>query len=195
MKVVAFNASPRPKGNTHILLQTALSEIERHGIETELIHIKPDDIGPCINCDYCRKTDSARCALPDRLNDWLGKIFTADGILLGTPTYFWGMYPTMKCLIDRVGYIVRGKLRKGGDHGLLYHKVGGALSVDGYTGAPQAVQAMQAFFMVTEMIVPGGVYWPVGKGLDPGDVARDSAGLRYAADLGKNMAWLIEKIA
>lgn len=195
MKVLAFNSSPRTNGNTHILLETALKEIAKEGIETELIHIKPSDLKPCINCDHCRKTDSSHCALPDKLNDWIDEIFAADGLLLGSPTYFWGMYPSMKCLIDRVGYIVRGKLRKGGSHGLLYHKVGGAISVDGYTGAPQTVQAMQSFFMVTEMIVPGGVYWPVGKGLDPGEVLNDASGLRYAADLGKNMAWLIKKIS
>ena len=195
MKVIAFNGSPRSNGNTHLMLERALKEIEKEGLDTELIHIKPNQLQACVNCDHCRKTDSSRCVLPDKLNEWLEKIFAADGILLGSPTYFWGMHPSLKCLIDRVGYIVRGKLRKGGNHGLLFHKVGGAIAVDAYTGSPQTVQAIQAFFMVTEMIVPGGVYWPVGKGLNPGDVLEDASGLRYAADLGQNMAWLIKKIS
>ncbi len=195
MNVAAFNASPRKNGNTSIMIEEALKAIESSGIETRLVHIRPNEIMSCTNCDHCRNTGEDRCILPDRLNDWLAMMVEADGILLASPTYFWGMHPTMKCLIDRVGYITRGRLRKGGNRSLLYRKVGGALSVDGYTGAPQTVQAMQAFFMVTEMIVPGGVYWPVGKGLHPGDVLRDSSGLRYARDLGENMAWLIKKIA
>lgn len=192
MKVIAFNGSPRKDGNTAIMLAEALSAIARENIETELIHIRPSELAPCTGCNYCRISGEARCAQNDALNSWLDNIFAADGLLLGSPTYFYGMHPSLKCLIDRVGYIVRGKITKG-EKGYLHRKIGGALAVDATSGAPIVVQAIQSFFMITEMIVPGGVYWPIGKGAKPGDVREDAAGMSFARNLGGNMAWLIKK--
>jgi len=37
MKVVAFNGSPRKKGNTYHCIQTVLEELKREGIKTDLI--------------------------------------------------------------------------------------------------------------------------------------------------------------
>lgn len=191
MKVIAFNGSPRKDGNTAIMLNETLAAISRHDIETELVHINPKDLAPCTGCNYCRNSGEGRCIQNDSLNAWLEKIFAADGLLLGSPTYFFGMHPSLKCLIDRVGYIVRGKITKG-ERGYLFRKIGGALAVDASSGAPLVVQAIQSFFMITEMIVPGGVYWPIGKGSKPGDVLEDNAGMRNARNLGENMAWLIK---
>ena len=39
MKVVAFNGSPRKDGNTFRLITAVLGEIEKEGIETELVQI------------------------------------------------------------------------------------------------------------------------------------------------------------
>jgi multimeric flavodoxin WrbA len=39
MKVVAFNGSSREKGNTAILLNLVLDELEKEGIETELVSL------------------------------------------------------------------------------------------------------------------------------------------------------------
>ena len=191
MKVLAFNGSPRKDGNTAIMLNEALSAISQQDIETELIHIKPMELKPCTGCNYCRNSGESRCIQDDPLNDWLGEIFAADGLLLGSPTYFFGMHPSLKCLIDRVGYIVRGRSTKG-ERGQLFRKIGGALAVDASSGAPLIVQAIQSFFMITEMVVPGGIYWPIGKGSKPGDVREDQAGMRNAKNLGENMAWLIK---
>ena len=39
MKVVAFNGSPRRKGNTSILINYVFGELEQKGIETELVQL------------------------------------------------------------------------------------------------------------------------------------------------------------
>ena len=61
MKVVAFNGSPRVKGNTYILLNTVLKTLEKEGIETELVHVGKRDIHGCTACQKCRelKTEDA----------------------------------------------------------------------------------------------------------------------------------------
>jgi multimeric flavodoxin WrbA len=39
MKVVAFNGSARKQGNTAILINHVFSELEKDGIETELVEL------------------------------------------------------------------------------------------------------------------------------------------------------------
>ena len=45
------------------------------------------------------------------------------------------------------------------------------------------------------MIVVGSSYWNIGIGLHPGDVLKDEEGIKTMQDLGRNMAWLMKKIA
>lgn len=195
MNVIAFYGSPRKNGNTYSLVRRCLNKIESEGIATELIHVSADDIKPCRGCNYCRKAGVERCAITDdKLNEWFEKICQADGIIFGSPTYLWGPRPAIKSLIDRACYLARGTLRAGGNQCVLKNKVGAAIAVDAYTGNVQTVQAMQVMFMVTQMIVPGASYWPVGKGLNPGDVEKDSLAMSYMDDLGNQMAWLIKQL-
>lgn len=44
------------------------------------------------------------------------------------------------------------------------------------------------------MIVPGSIYWNLGTGGDPGQVESDKEGIEIMQQLGKNMAWLMNKI-
>ncbi len=39
MKVVAFNGSPRPEGSTTLLRRHVFEELEKEGIETEMVRI------------------------------------------------------------------------------------------------------------------------------------------------------------
>ena len=50
------------------------------------------------------------------------------------------------------------------------------------------------FFLISQMVVPGSIYWNMGFGLEKGDVDKDEEGVRTMKQLGKNMAWLIKKI-
>ena len=195
MKIIGFNGSPRKHGNTYGLLKHCLDTLEEDGISTELIQVGGSGIKPCRGCNTCRRLQNERCVIKDDpLNEWFEKILESDGFILATSTYVWNMTPEMKCLVDRVCYLARCRLRGGLTDNPLKYKVGAAMAVDAYTGAPQAVQAMQTIFNVTQMIVPGATYWPVGKGLNPGDIEKDMQGLGYAEDLAHNMAWLLKKI-
>ena len=195
MKIIGFNGSPRKNGNTAGLLKHCLNTLEQEGISTEFIQVGGSKIKPCMGCNTCRKLQNERCVITDDpLNEWFEKILEADGFLLATSTYVWNMTPEMKCLVDRVCYLARCKLRGGQKNNPLRYKIGAALAVDAYTGAPQAVQTMQTIFNVTQMIIPGANYWPVGKGLNPGDINNDALGLGYAEDLAHNIAWLLRKI-
>ena len=108
MKVIAFNGSARKDGNTAILLNTVLEEIKKEGIETELYQLAGKKIQGCIACYKCMKNKDKRCAVTkDIVNECIEKMIEADGILLGSPTYFADVSAGTRALIERTGYVAR----------------------------------------------------------------------------------------
>ena len=59
MKVLAISGSPRPQGNTRLLLETALKVLEGHGIATEYLSLHDKDIRPCLACISAPRTRTA----------------------------------------------------------------------------------------------------------------------------------------
>jgi len=189
MKVVAFNGSSRKNGNTGILLKTVMAELEAAGIETELVDLAGKNLQGCIACYKCFKNKDKRCGGPkDELNNYLAKMIAADGILLGTPTYFADVSANMKALIERTGMISRAN----GD--LLQRKVGAGVVAVRRAGAIHAFNSLNFFFFIGQMIVPGSSYWNLGIGREPGEVENDKEGMETMRTLGRNMAWLLTKL-
>ena len=189
MKVIAFNGSGRRDGNTAILLKRVLKLLESEGITTELIQLAGEHILGCNACKICLSTKNARCTIEeDKVNDYIQKMIEADGIILGSPVYFSMMTPELKALIDRAGYVARA------NDDLFRRKVGAAVVAVRRAGGIPTFDAINHFFLISQMIVPGSSYWNVGVGGKKGDVEQDEEGLETMDDLGKNMAWLIKKI-
>jgi multimeric flavodoxin WrbA len=104
MKVVAFNGSARKQGNTAILIKHLFTEFEKEGIETELIELAGEKIQGCIACYKCFENKDGHCAVKDDIvNECIDKMVEADGIILGSPTYFADISAGMKALIERTG--------------------------------------------------------------------------------------------
>jgi len=189
MNVVAFNGSARLDGNTAILLKTTLAELEREGIRTELIQLAGTQLQGCTACYTCRDRKDGRCSLDsDPLNEYVAKMAAADGILLGSPTYFADITTNMKALIERAGMVVRVN----GD--LLQRKVGAGVVAVRRGGAIHAFDSLLHFFTIGQMVVVGSSYWNIGIGREPGAVAKDEEGLAIMRTLGQNMAWLLKKL-
>ncbi len=189
MKVVAFNGSSRKGGNTAILCNIVLEELEKEGIETQLVELAKKPLQGCIACYKCFKNKDKRCAVDkDALNDYLQLMLEADGIILGSPTYFSDVSATMKALIERAGMVSRAN----GD--LLKRKVGAAVVAVRRAGAIHAFNSINFFFFIGQMIVPGSSYWNLAVGRDIGDVKEDKEGIETMRTLGRNMAWLLKKL-
>lgn len=62
MKAIAFSGSPRKNGNTVIMLNTVLAELEKRGIETELIQVGDRNIHGCIACEARKAPSRAACS-------------------------------------------------------------------------------------------------------------------------------------
>ncbi|NOR66324.1 MAG: flavodoxin family protein [Woeseiaceae bacterium] len=189
MKVVAFNGSARKDGNTAILIRKVFAELEAEGIETELLQLAGKTIKGCIACGKCYKNKDKRCAVTnDYANECIEKMIEADGIILGSPTYFSDLTAEIKALIDRAGYVARANSH------MLQRKVGAAIVAVRRAGSIHTFDSINHFFLIGQMIVPGSSYWNVGIGRAIGDVEQDEEGLETMQILGQNMAWLLKKI-
>jgi len=190
MKVVAFNGSPRPDGNTSILLKHVLEPIRARGMQTEVLQLGGSNIHGCRACYACMRNRDGRCINDDDVaNELIVKMVEADGIILGSPTYFADLTPETKALMDRAGFVTRAN----GD--LLRRKAGAAVIAVRRAGEIHAFDSINHFFLISQMIVPGSSYWNVGVGRDKGDVEKDEEGLKTMRVLGENMAWLLERLA
>ncbi|MDD4651011.1 MAG: flavodoxin family protein [Methanothrix sp.] len=188
MKVVAFNGSPRRDGNTATLLGVVLKELNDQGIETELVHLK-GPISGCIACNKCFEKHNGRCAQDkDIVNLCIQKMALADGIILGSPTYFADLTPELKALIDRSGFVAKAN----GD--LFKRKVGAAVVAVRRAGAIHVFDSINHFFLISQMIIAGSSYWNIGLGLAEKDVLGDEEAMAIMRTLGQNIGWLLKKI-
>jgi multimeric flavodoxin WrbA len=189
VKVVAFNGSGRKNGNTALLMRRLLGVLEAEGIETELIQLAGEHIHGCNACRICFSTRNNRCIIEDdNVNAYIQKMIEADGIVLGSPVYFSMMSPELKALIDRAGYVALAN-----DY-IFKRKVGAAVVAVRRAGAIPTFDAINHFFLISQMIIPASSYWNVGVGRKKGDVKNDEEGMQTMETLGKNMAWLIKKL-
>jgi len=190
MKVVAFNGSARKDGNTAILVRRVFAELEAEGIETELVQLYNTALRGCTACLKCAETQDGTCpGLPDDgLNECVAKMVAADGIIIGSPTYYANCTATTQALMERSGYATR----KSGNP--LARKVGAAVVAVRRGGAIHAFDSINHWFMINEMLVVGSSYWNIGIGLGKGDVENDAEGIQTMATLGRTMAWALKKL-
>jgi len=99
MKVAAFFGSPRPEGNTDILLQEALKPIQAAGHEIVLFKLNFLNIRPCQDCGGCTKTGT--CVIQDGMAEIYDAIRTADRFIMASPIFFYSLSAQTKAMIDR----------------------------------------------------------------------------------------------
>jgi multimeric flavodoxin WrbA len=187
MKVVAFNGSARKDGNTAILIKYVFDELEKEGINTELIQLAGKPIHGCTACFGCFNKKNKQCVRhDDDVNKYIEKMLEADAIILGSPVYFSNMSSELKALIDRVGFVQRA------NDNMLRRKIGAPVVAVRRAGAVFTCDAINHFFFISEMVVPGSSYWNLGVGREAGEVKNDLEGEKTMRDLGKNMAWLLK---
>lgn len=210
VKILGVVGSPR-RGNTEILVKEALKSAEELGnVETEILHLHPLKINPCIACFRCFDEAENGRACPsfeDDMEKVYPKLADSDGIIIGSPVYFGGISGELKVLLDRTEPFVR--YARTGYGGGLSNKVGGAIAV-GYNrngGQETSIQMIHSYFLVHDMIVVGsgsqetpGCYYGGGAVTYPkrskilNAVLEDELGLRSARGLGRKVAQVAKMV-
>lgn len=142
MKVLGIICSPRKNGNTEILINEALATVRSLGAETEIINIPEKNISPCDGCESCLVT--GKCHIEDDMQDIYGKLLQSDGIIVGSPVYYWSVSAQAKTFIDRT-FVFRRKRQ-------LRNKVAGAIVALRGSGGSFALSTLNNFFNLHGMI-------------------------------------------
>jgi multimeric flavodoxin WrbA len=180
MKILAICCSPRKRGNTEILLKEALAAAKKAGAETELFTVAGKNIGSCLACDACRK--DGICTLKDDMQPLYDKMLAADGIIFGTPVYFYNMTAQCKAVMDRT--VAFGHPERN-----LHNKVGGIVVVGASQGNISAIKDLGFYFVSRKMLYAGCIS---AYGMAEGDVKQLPKCLEATRNLGKGMVKLVE---
>ncbi|MBF0102352.1 MAG: flavodoxin family protein, partial [Desulfobacterales bacterium] len=121
-------------------------------------------------------------------SDYIEKILEADGIILGSPTYFGSVSAEMKMFIDRLGLV---SIANGY---MLKRKIGAAVVAVRRGGATDAFNTINHLFFLNQMIIPASIYWNFAFGLSEGEVEKDAEGMMTMKVLGENIAWTLKKL-
>lgn len=187
MKVLGINSSARKNGNTAILINKVFQELNKEGIETELVQLSGEIIEPCKACFACG--GQGNCVhKKDCFQEIFEKMKNVDGIVLGSPAYSANVSANMQALLERAAVVADM------NPSLFTHKVGAAVTAARRGGALQAIDTMTHFFQNHEMFVVGSIYWNMAYGQMPGDVNKDTEGLENMKNLGQNMAYLLKAL-
>jgi multimeric flavodoxin WrbA len=198
VKVLGLVCSARSNGNTEVLVKEALDSARCNGAETEMIKISNMNIAPCDGCETCDIT--GECQIEDDMQDIYTKLLQSDGIIFGSPVYFWGVTAQAKAIIDRT-FVFRRDRR-------LRNKVAGAVVVARVSGASAAFGALSNFFNLHRMIPArsigprteeelteefgGGVIAYADK---QGEVKKDKQALAKARSLGKAIVETLQTLS
>jgi multimeric flavodoxin WrbA len=187
MKVIAINGSPRAEGNTYGALRRLGERLGAEGIGYEIIQVGDKAVRGCISCGACGKRKDGKCAFgDDPVNEALAKMREADGIVLGSPVHYSGVAGAMKCFLDRAFYVA------GANGGLFRHKVGAALVAVRRSGGSSALDGLNHYLTISEMIVATSNYWDIVHGARPGELSQDEEGLQVVDVLAANLAWILK---
>ena len=105
MKILAFNGSPRLKGNSATMLEHAINGARAQGAEVELFNLYKMQFSGCISCFSCKRLGEKRstlCAVKDDLRPVLEKVRDIDALLIATPVYYGCESAACRALIERL---------------------------------------------------------------------------------------------
>jgi multimeric flavodoxin WrbA len=179
MKILGVSFSPREKGSTVAMLKAALKAAEGAGAEIELFSIAGKDIQPCDGCWACTKT--GRCHIKDDVAVLQDKMIAADGIIFGTPIYFWGMTAQAKAVMDRT--ISLGRPERS-----IANKVCGVVASCGSLGMVSALKDFSYYIIQRRMLPANQVSAYL---MNPEDLQKMPKCLKALDDLGKQMVALV----
>jgi multimeric flavodoxin WrbA len=175
MKILGISSSPHIQGDTVTLLNEALKGAAAEGAETELFSVVGKTLNPCEGCRSC--FGKGICKIKDDMQSLHDKMLKVDGIIFGTPVYFWDVTAQAKTIIDRT-FALNTPERS------LTNKVGGIVVVAGSLGIIDVLKEYY-FYMASRRMIPANYVaaYPVPQG----GLKEMEKCLKAAYDLGRQM--------
>ena len=182
MRVLIINGSPRQKGNTSIALTEIAKQLEKLGIESEIVWIGNKPVRGCIACNMCKDKPGACVFDDDVCNGISAKMNSSDALIVGSPVY-WGQPNGAVLSIIQRAFYSNGAAFRG--------KPAAAVAVCRRGGATATFETLNMPFQMMSMPVVTSQYWNIVYGREPGQAALDREGLQTMRTLANNMAALL----
>ncbi len=182
MKITAIVGSPRSNGNTSLLVDEALKEVAGRGLETEKIMLGEYQVGPCLGHENCPSL--SECLQKDDVPWILEKFREADGIILGSPVYYYTITAQMKAFIDRNYFLYT--------HGIpLKARCAGTIAVAGGAGLERTDRDLRRFARMMTSLPEEKVVSVSGYASKHGDVKSNTSLLEEARALGARIVEML----
>lgn len=183
MKVILLNGSPRGNKCTYTALEVIANRLEELGINTEIVNVGAKPIAGCIGCASCRNT--GKCFQEDGVNEFVEKMKTADGLIVGSPVHYAAASGHITSFLDRAFY---------SGSAAMQGKPAAAIVSCRRGGASAAFDQLNKYFSISNMPIVTSNYWNQVHGNTPEEVLRDEEGIQTMTTLADNMAWLLKCI-
>jgi multimeric flavodoxin WrbA len=157
MNIVAFNGSPRRKGNTSLLLNELIRGARETGSQVEEIIATEVNVKNCRGCLKCNLLK--RCAIKG--DDWRAlseKILNADALVFATPVYFHHLPGPLKNILDRFRSFMHVRITEDGLKHMPWHqwrKQFVLLLCQGSTDSSDAQPVIDLFTFITRALGEG----------------------------------------
>lgn len=168
MKLLLINGSPREKGCTFTALSEISEEVEKQGIDTEIIYI--GNLEKANDKSFIKEVSK--------------QVEDSDGLIIGSPVY----YAAPTAIISSFMTNLMSKM----DSSKLILKPASAIASARRAGTTSTIDQLNKFFSIAQMPVVSSSYWPMVHGNTPSEVKEDKEGLQVMRNLGLNMAWMIK---
>lgn len=184
MKVLMINGSPHPNGSTYTALSKVAEALEAQGISTDLRQVGAMAIRGCIACGKCAAT--GLCIFKDDpVNELVGVLKEADGLVVGSPVYYAGPNATLCALLERMFFLKSAPYA---------FKPAAAVVSCRRGGASASFDRLNKYFTIASMPVVSSVYWNSIHGNNANEAVQDEEGIFVMKALGESMAWLLKCI-
>ena len=183
MKVILLNGSPRGKQCTYTALEVIANRLKEQGVDSEIINVSAKAVAGCIGCASC--VSAGKCFVDDGVNEFVEKMRTADGLIVGSPVHYAGASGHVTSFLDRAFY---------SGSSAMQGKPGAAIVRCRRGGASAAFDQLNKQFTISNMPIVSSNYWNQVHGNTPEEVLRDEEGIQTMEILADNMAWILKCI-
>ena len=185
MKVLLLNGSANKNGNTFTALSEIARQLEKNGVESEIMQLGNKPVRGCIACGQCQAKQLGHCVFDDDIcNRIVEKLNEADALIVGSPVYYGQPNGAVMAVLQRAFF----------SGAQVQNKPAAAVVVCRRGGATAAMQALQMPFQMMNMPIVTSQYWNIAYGRVPGQAAEDSEGMQTMRTLANNMAWMLKSL-
>jgi multimeric flavodoxin WrbA len=177
--------SPRPEGNTSYLVDQALEEARKQGLETEKVLLVQHQIGWCQGHVDCGSQPTCLHD-PDDAAETVEKLFSADGVLLASSVHMGNVSGIMKNFMDRTRFKRRQNLK-------MPARSVGLIAVASRSSVPETLDILERYVTRQSPLAPENIHKVGGTGNKPGEVKENQEAVKQARDMGRKMAEELKK--